>query len=221
MSKIIRVAVDNREQRPLVFPAKSGDYTIETYRTTLPAGDYSIEGHGGECEGAQFGIAIERKAHHDEIAQNLGENRDRFEREMLRLAPYRVAVLVIAQPFDEIHSGRLRTRMTPKSLQGSIEGFCEKFRITGPFWFANDEEMATYVLSALRRYYERTLSPRALAGATRSTEKYPPAAIDVKKWAQLHGSVAQLQTIVAELVTAGFPTVPPIEEEKPDAETDD
>lgn len=73
----VTVLVDNREQRPLLFPATLKWYPerggrcktvlVKTKGVVLSSGDYALEGH-------EEGCLIERKASIDELANNLLSN---------------------------------------------------------------------------------------------------------------------------------------------------
>jgi ERCC4-type nuclease len=73
---------DTREVQPLRFKH------LRCLRRTLSEGDYQISGISD--------FSIERKGSLDEVAACcIGENRERFEREMRRLIPYRFKRLLI------------------------------------------------------------------------------------------------------------------------------
>lgn len=81
------VLCDTREQAPFAFAAIDGFEVIPKRFTTLPTGDYSIAGY-------QNRITIERKSVAD-FYHSIGSDRERFEREMLRLAEMEFAAVVI------------------------------------------------------------------------------------------------------------------------------
>ena len=89
-----RVVCDTREQSPFAFNTLrcdeadgGGPLTVEVIRGTLKSGDYSIEG-------AENTAAVERKSLAD-LFSTLGQQRDRFERELNRLNQYRMAAVVV------------------------------------------------------------------------------------------------------------------------------
>jgi DNA excision repair protein ERCC-4 len=148
MPKHLEIVIDTREQTPWQFPAKYMDYQVTTSRGCLQTADYSISGH------EERGIIIERKAHWDEIAGNVTTGRERFRRELARMAPYSFRAIVICQPTSAIEMGQLRTRMSPQSLVGSVLGLCEEFGVF--LWIVRDEAAgARYAMGAFRRYLER------------------------------------------------------------------
>lgn len=95
------ILIDSREQHPYQFQGLISDarqgrrpITVRQEVRGLPTGDYSLEG----CE-AQ--IAVERKSAAD-LFHTLGQGRDRFERELVRLADLPVAAVVVEAEWSEI-----------------------------------------------------------------------------------------------------------------------
>jgi DNA excision repair protein ERCC-4 len=76
------VVFDSREQDPLIFQ------NLTSVRGTLYTGDYSILG-------LEELIAVERKTIPDLVSCCMGENRERFERELHRLRGFRFKRLLI------------------------------------------------------------------------------------------------------------------------------
>jgi ERCC4-type nuclease len=70
------ICIDSREQQPLVFTR------LRSVVGTLTSGDYSVLG-------LQELFAVERKTVADLVACCVGENRQRFERELHRLRGFR------------------------------------------------------------------------------------------------------------------------------------
>lgn len=93
------VAVDTREQFPWGFTGlfdsrRRRPILVQMRRQTLQTGDYSIVGLENE-------IAIERKSKEDAY-QTFGRNRDRFERELERLAKMQFAAVVIEADWTDL-----------------------------------------------------------------------------------------------------------------------
>jgi hypothetical protein len=78
------LAVDSREQSPLIFTR------LESKVATLVTGDYGILG-------VERAAAIERKSF-DDIVMCCGPERERFERELMRMRGYPLRRLVIGAP---------------------------------------------------------------------------------------------------------------------------
>lgn len=110
------IVVDTREQMPWWFtgiPAdadKPGEVIhATTKRGGLASGDYSVEG-------LETRVAIERKSVADLFA-SVGRERDRFEREIERLAAMEVAAVVVEGDVAEIAANPPpNTRMKPKAV---------------------------------------------------------------------------------------------------------
>ena len=83
-------------------------------RGTLYTGDYSILG-------LEELIAIERKSIADLVACCMGENRERFERELHRLRGFRFKRLLILGSRGEIELQRYYSRIAPKAVAGHLE----------------------------------------------------------------------------------------------------
>ena len=81
MRELPTIIIDTREQLPYAFTGYS------TKRATLSTGDYSLEGY-------EHRIAIERKEKSDAWGV-IGSGRNRFERELKRLAALERAAIVI------------------------------------------------------------------------------------------------------------------------------
>lgn len=79
---------DTREKHPWNF-----SYSCEI--GTLETGDYTIKG-------LERLVRIERKASIEEIANNLGKEFDRFEREMTRMLEYKYRYVVCEFPISDI-----------------------------------------------------------------------------------------------------------------------
>jgi hypothetical protein len=129
-----RIAVDTREQRPYLFgweegppgelhgcaPVESlmrcqlgGPWPIE--QRTLDTGDYQLIGPDGQLLTV---AVVERKAREDAIA-SLTHHRERFMREMARMATFAFRHLVLELTFEDLVT-KGRTRALPQGLAGSL-----------------------------------------------------------------------------------------------------
>lgn len=104
------IIIDTREQTPLTFR------TLAFERGTLTSGDYSIKG-------AEELFSIERKSVADLVSCCVGDNRERFERELHRLRGYRFARLLIVGCEAEITTHRYRGNMNPKAVLHTVRAF--------------------------------------------------------------------------------------------------
>lgn len=134
---------DTREQRPLdLAPMK-----IE--RKGLTTGDYSIAG-------LEHVIAVERKSL-DDLLQCIGQERERFDREMHRILAYPHKMLVIEATWADIRAGKWRQKVHANAVAGSLLGWMSKGI---PVFFAPDHDSAGGIvrhflfLSARRRWEE-------------------------------------------------------------------
>ena len=106
-----RVIIDTREQLPYF---ERGSWAC---RGTLKSGDYSLDGY-------QSRIAVERKSLGDAYG-SFGAGRERFARELERLASMdRAAILIEATYADLLDPERLdpcwRSLVRPASVEGSL-----------------------------------------------------------------------------------------------------
>jgi DNA excision repair protein ERCC-4 len=102
---------DTREQRPYDF--KLCDPAPLVKVATLNAGDYSIEG-------LEDRVAIERKSLVDAFG-TFGAGRERFERELERLASYRYALVVLEREWSAVfHRPPARSKLPPKVIHRSV-----------------------------------------------------------------------------------------------------
>lgn len=98
--------IDTREQ----LPANLED--MKTERGTLDTGDYSIKG-------LEAYVRIERKSLPDLIAC-IGRERERFEREMVRLRGFRHKSVVVECYWSDIYDAKWQGLITPNHVIGSL-----------------------------------------------------------------------------------------------------
>jgi ERCC4-type nuclease len=67
-------------------------------------------------------VAIERKSEGDLLAC-IGQERDRFDREVQRLLAYPVRVLIVESTWQRIEAGEWRSKITPSAALGSLLGW--------------------------------------------------------------------------------------------------
>jgi ERCC4-type nuclease len=135
-----RIVVDTREQTPLAF----GDWPV--VRTGLKTGDYSIEG-------AEDRVALERKSLPDAYAC-VGRERDRFERELVRLAALEYGAIVIEATLADVLAGVPRSAVSPKAAGGSLLAWSVEHRL--PVFFAGTRPLAAAtVLKLLTKWFQK------------------------------------------------------------------
>ena len=102
----ITVIRDNREQLPFdLSPMRVIDGTLAT-------GDYSVLGLS-HC------IAIERKSLPD-LIMCVGQERERFEKEIQRLLSYETRAIIVEGSWLEIETGHWRGKVSSKAAMGSV-----------------------------------------------------------------------------------------------------
>lgn len=128
----ITILIDTREQRPLDFFYGPADAKkrVNTETATLSTGDYSIKGF-------EKLIAIERKSL-DDLCGVIGNSRKRFESEIERLLSYPCRLIVVEADWDQIEAGQYRSKLTPKQIKGSIQGWIDK---GVPFFFHHNRQI--------------------------------------------------------------------------------
>ncbi|MFH1680733.1 MAG: ERCC4 domain-containing protein [Candidatus Eisenbacteria bacterium] len=140
----IPIVVDSREQRPYRFDER---FVVVT-RHALAAGDYSVVGHENE-------VAVERKSLGDFVSSVIRE-RERFERELARLADYQTACVLVEADARDVVDGRYRSHAHPNSVLGSAIALYVDYGI--PFFFCSTREIAGRIAAGiLRRFHRRAV----------------------------------------------------------------
>ena len=135
------VVVDSREQAPLVFTR------LPSIRAGLDSGDYSMAG----CETL---FAVERKSIGDLVTCCAGE-RERFERELLRLRGYRFKrLLIIGSPAD-VESGQYRSRMNPRAVLHTLAAFEVRYDL--PIVWASTPEAGALKVESWAWWFAREI----------------------------------------------------------------
>ncbi|HEX3998964.1 MAG TPA: ERCC4 domain-containing protein [Pirellulales bacterium] len=101
--------IDTREQLPVDLAP------LQVEPGTLTTGDYSVRG-------LEPVVAIERKSLSD-LLSCIGQERERFDREVLRLLAYPTRAIVIEATWPEIEAGQWRSKITPTAAIGSCIGW--------------------------------------------------------------------------------------------------
>ncbi len=127
------IVVDSREQAPL--PISRFTCQVGTLRT----GDYSF------CCGEES-FAVERKSIGDLVSYCVGENRERFERELHRLRGYHFARLLVVGKKESIQSGEYRSRMEPRAVLATLNAFEARYNV--PVVFSPDPETAAKLVES-------------------------------------------------------------------------
>lgn len=133
--------IDSREKLPYDLP---GD------EVALETGDYTIRG----CEDQ---ITLERKTRND-LLGCIGQERERFERELKRLSKFDLAVIMVECNFRDMLNLPEWSELHKSQVFGSIMAWISKYKIV--FFFAgsrNIGERATKkILEKFKKYENET-----------------------------------------------------------------
>lgn len=125
------IVTDTREQTPLRFTR------LQSVNLALDAGDYSFV--GGERT-----FAVERKTVQDLVGCCTGANRERFERELVRLRGYRFKRLLIVGTPGEVTAQHYRGRVSPTAVLHTLNAFEVRYDLP-VVWIATPEAAATQI----------------------------------------------------------------------------
>jgi DNA excision repair protein ERCC-4 len=148
------VVIDTREQAAYSFASLKADIcdgggplVITSRRGTLRSGDYSLRGY-------ERRVAVERKSLAD-LYGTLGKGRDRFERELRRLAGFQFAAVVVEAELSEILSSPPpRSKLSPKSVYRSILAWQQRYPAVH-WWFVPGRAMGeTTTFRILERFFK-------------------------------------------------------------------
>jgi ERCC4-type nuclease len=128
----ITVIVDTREQLPFDLTG------LRRVRGTLTTGDYSVEGLTNK-------VAIERKGL-DDLVACVGHERERFEREIMRLLAYPTRAVIVEASWADLDEGDWRAKTTPAAVVGSVIGWIS---MGVPFILAGGRTEADYLCKKL------------------------------------------------------------------------
>jgi DNA excision repair protein ERCC-4 len=130
----VTLIADTREKDEYSFDSR----LVVVERLALPAGDYSVAG----LEGV---VAVERKTL-DDFVSTVIHQRERFRRELLKLAAYRAACVVVEAGLLEVLQGRYRGDAHPNAVLGSALSITLDYRI--PVFFCSSRQAACHFVQA-------------------------------------------------------------------------
>ena len=142
------LVIDSREQLPFNF-SKWSDLQLQ--QAALPCGDYSLAGFEDR-------VAVERKSLDDLISCLMGENRDRFERELSRARRYELFTVVVEASLQDVAQGQYKSQMKPHAALQTVTAFFVRYGI--PFMFCGSREGAEYMTYSLLSKYLYELEKR-------------------------------------------------------------
>jgi ERCC4-type nuclease len=136
------IVVDTREQEPLCFSR------LQSRTQTLTSGDYSVAG-------LESLFAIERKTISDLVGCCVGQNRERFERELHRIRGFRFKRLLIVGTEAEILAGQYRSNIAPKAILATLSAF--ECRYDTPVVFKPTPELAAAQIERWAFWFTREM----------------------------------------------------------------
>jgi ERCC4-type nuclease len=140
------ILADTREQLIPPFPPGC---LVE--RRLLKEGDYS-------SPLLESVARIERKSPGD-FASTITWERDRFDRELARLLPFRWKCIVVESDLDEVFVGR---RLHPHAVLGAMASLLARWDV--PVLFAGSPEGAGRIMAGLLRRWEERVKSEAAWG---------------------------------------------------------
>jgi DNA excision repair protein ERCC-4 len=152
------ILTDSREQTPLPFAH------FPTERATLPTGDYSVKGFEND-------FCIERKSVAD-LVQSATFERERFERELVRMRGYSFRRLLVVGSLADIEAHRYRSQANPKAIIASLTAF--EVRYSLPVCFRETPEAAAVQVERWAFYFLRERLNAAADTMRRYTANRPP-----------------------------------------------
>ena len=140
------ILVDTREQSPFPFTNIEPFDVIPTEYTCLRTGDYSIKGFESR-------ITVERKSIPD-LYSSIGADRERFEREMVRLAEFEYAAVVIEGDSQAIAQyAETHLQMAGKTAEHTMLSWSIKYGVH--FWPSINKRHAELRTFHLLRHFWR------------------------------------------------------------------
>jgi ERCC4-type nuclease len=160
----ITVVVDTREQAPWTFDGSvlrtlseigsAAGVKVATVRGTLDTGDYALLGR-------EDAARIERKSLEDFVAC-CGRERERFWRELERLARFPTRAVIIEATITSIEFATYRSRISPIAIMASACAITADFGI--PVVWAGTRQTAEWMCAwTLRRVQQRALRAEGAA----------------------------------------------------------
>ena len=141
------IIIDTREQQPFSF----SKWEVSTMRATLETGDYSLMGFEDRA-------AIERKSLDDLISCFIGDNRTRFEKELIRGRRLDLFSVVVEATLEDIAQGRFKSQMKPQAALQTLAAF--NVRHGTPFMFCGSRAGAEYMTHSLLSKYAYEIEKR-------------------------------------------------------------
>ena len=136
------IVIDTREQVPLSFSR------LQSVRKMLTTGDYSVRG-------AEALFAVERKSITDLASCCLGQNRERFERELHRLRGFRFKRLLVVGSEEDIYRCRYHSSISPKAVLATLSAFEVRYDL--PVVFGSTPAAASRLIESWAWWFAREM----------------------------------------------------------------
>ena len=164
--KSIVVLVDTREKENKHILEYLTKKKIAFKTRALPAGDYSVMIPENKDLGIlkdiylnldrENGILIERKNSAEELAGNLGRNRDRFENELEKMRGAEKHLIVEGGNWSDINNGRYNSLVTSAAYRGSLITFMSRYGLH--IHFVDKKTSPMLILEILARKVKEILN---------------------------------------------------------------
>lgn len=163
--KSMVVLVDTREQSNKHITDYLASKNIAYVTRALPAADYSVMLPKNEEIGIlrdiylnldrTNGILIERKNSLEELAGNLGRNRERFENELEKMKGAEKHLIVESGSWKAVYAGEYNSDVTSASFRGSLFAFQSRYGLH--VHFADRETSPKLIVDILARKIKEIL----------------------------------------------------------------
>ena len=146
------ILIDTREQDTPALRRRIKEMGCGIERVKLDVGDYSckcILPDGGEYS-LQNDVVIERKMSVDELCACFARGRERFTREFERAASAGITVTILVEnaTWEDILSGKYRSRTHPNALAASICAWLARYNVN--LLFCDPKTTGTLIKRLLR-----------------------------------------------------------------------
>lgn len=134
------ILISGAEQLPYTFRGIAADqefgggvWRVATQTLHLETGDYTLDGYATQ-------VGCERKSKAD-LFRTIGQERDRFVRELERFSTYRFAAVVVEAGWDEIlNDPPPYSQLDPRLIYRSVLAWQQRYPCVH-WWFVADRDM--------------------------------------------------------------------------------
>ncbi len=139
------IIIDSKEKKPYLFQNIKPKPPVTIVRG-LKTGDYSVLD-------LEDKVCVERKSLPD-LFGSVGNGRQRFEREMVRLSKFKYAALVVESDYKNwFVNSPARSKMPAKAVFRTVIAWSQRYNVhVWPAWNRESGERFTYLI--LKRYFD-------------------------------------------------------------------